>query len=1793
MPALKLRSPRLEGGRCYPKLKKWSKLSLPSTSATFDNNNHILPATVDPQTEARGTGRTPAPGNRIGDTRTPEGRVLCQENSCSVASQPVLALRDVADTPPPRSNVIVFEKVRLKKREGGAVGNDHNGNPTPDDSVTICVLQSDIHNNNNNNEAQTPKADRHDGEKRSRCITTPMVSSSSSSLSSSTTSSKNRPSTASGSNSYPKYAPPPARMVAGRTFIITPPMNSPSRKGPGAASKGGCGGSSSTPCGLLGSPLKLLTRPSSWRKAPPTSTSATSTSCTSSFRISSCGPATVQTNFPAGLLCVAPPSQRSVQPPPLVTAGAMCPCDGSSRVSTMPLLLGPRTAGTSTTFVHTTLSHTLDRGRHSPKNSLCRVDVGHGHGHRVTASMSERTKRSPESPPLADRFCKRSVTTATASVMPTRSPTSPQGSAILKTAPRISPPPRGTQHDGGAKKLASVGLYGTSGNAVRGSTSGSSTASFLRARTASSSPSCSPQGEDWEGKVDRCAVLTPDVWIHQGQRGSGGKKGSPYSRSGASSGSNSSGSNGSVDGGDKGGKERTTPQQQEKLGGHQQGRKGPLQLKDSKLGHKTVSRTRSNSKGSAGSSPAGIHSRGLSKTSSVSPAPPKITALKAGASTNQIPPNRFGFKSLSTNVKSGDSTESVNSILSEAQTVSDSNSNIFDLCEEENGNLTSSKCTLTATNVDSVNIHIPKKSVSISPVISKVPVKSDSNSSQNIPSTITSKITAHTRQLPQPQVPTVVKSNKAKSQSPSPKGRTKLSALKTKTPTASPKIINYTPVRSPAPLKTNDIRAPRVSRDSECSIKSGIELDSGLGSSSESDKIRGEGETDTLCGVEAVTSNEDSSDAWLKSKLAGNDGQRKKGGNLELVVSNVGSFQVKPKDSGLLQLKMTNKSVEKSPISENQREVGKEKRDTTITYSMARQKFAPYSRNRYGFGYQGSSARTPPENNTMSSSGSSSKTTNSGGLVKNRIAQLEQTPSSQSQSPVTRRNQFKKPAIRPTSLEKTPPLVLPAVEKNIKLTRPICRKLEYSECQNVKNDAQKDTNGTTLGHYGNGQEVSIAKQVAEDILMVASVEEEREVQVDLKDCQNSRQVESKAECTDETLTEISSSKDWSEKSELYIDEKEHVNGTHESTPECDGRLESIFLKTSPGSASLDLKSSNESGCDSSPSPGVSSTLDHMGTLSPDDSILKTQTPVSESSFEIIDSVSENAEISTTEHTQEKSSQSTVILATQDGDDELVRSSISREPSLDSCLSTADESSRSSSSSVCLSDRKVKRKKKPQVPDKSKVKGIVLTPTASPSSPAKGHIMESSTDSTKSPNVERKSVMETSLESQKSLIISGLLTESGKCTPTMTGSSKEMDQDFLIDDEIADQPGLTFGGSGLTSSYFLDDGFGEGDLGSPSPSLCLSKKGGYVRSRADSIGTASSLGADDLMLDFDTTDDGRMGVGSASKTIYSRPSGGSGGGARPKVAHLRVAIPGPRYEEEVLSPDAGEIYNEWTSIMAEVGATALVTDSRCVSREGGVRTPRSRLSSGSEVAGGSPDSRRPPTVLRPPRQGTSPPISKAELGKAISKFVAESAQVIDLEDGGVRMDRNSYHYMCQDITTLKTMLFKLKRILQTTDTINPFDANLRNSLYWSLASSDPPCGVSGEGDKDTISATQVTQENADLRRQVVLLQQQLEEKDRTIRLLQQQMTKYTSSSPQPAELNEVINAATQTERVGRSSALSTNLSRTASIDDGLGPMVSSDCDDPSRGRSISAPLMLRRARASSQPPPTTLSHSLTH
>ncbi|KAK8781071.1 hypothetical protein V5799_017586, partial [Amblyomma americanum] len=92
---------------------------------------------------------------------------------------------------------------------------------------------------------------------------------------------------------------------------------------------------------------------------------------------------------------------------------------------------------------------------------------------------------------------------------------------------------------------------------------------------------------------------------------------------------------------------------------------------------------------------------------------------------------------------------------------------------------------------------------------------------------------------------------------------------------------------------------------------------------------------------------------------------------------------------------------------------------------------------------------------------------------------------------------------------------------------------------------------------------------------------------------------------------------------------------------------------------------------------------------------------------------------------------------------------------------------------------------------------------------------------------------------------------------------------------------------------------------------------------------------------------------------------------------------------------------------------------------------------------------------------------------------------------------------------------------------------QNFFYHALASTDLPHGFTntptGETpDYNPIDPSEIVQENMDLKRQLILMQQQLEDKDHTIRLLQQQMTKYmniVSTEKDPGK----VNAAVQTER----------------------------------------------------------------
>ncbi|XP_021927911.1 uncharacterized protein LOC110833761 isoform X2 [Zootermopsis nevadensis] len=170
---------------------------------------------------------------------------------------------------------------------------------------------------------------------------------------------------------------------------------------------------------------------------------------------------------------------------------------------------------------------------------------------------------------------------------------------------------------------------------------------------------------------------------------------------------------------------------------------------------------------------------------------------------------------------------------------------------------------------------------------------------------------------------------------------------------------------------------------------------------------------------------------------------------------------------------------------------------------------------------------------------------------------------------------------------------------------------------------------------------------------------------------------------------------------------------------------------------------------------------------------------------------------------------------------------------------------------------------------------------------------------------------------------------------------------------------------------------------------------------------------------------------------------------------------------------------------------------------------------------------------------------------------------ETEDGSLRLDRGTYQYMYQDIVNIKTMLLKLKRVLQENEenglmraeTLNPFDGTLKNGLFYTLASSEVMAGADTEDGSESGVGHSPQEEVADLRRQVVFLQQQMEEKERTIQLLQLQMTKYTNSdSVTHAAAKESCNATTQTERVRPVSA-GPSLLQSLPSEGNMGPLVS--------------------------------------
>lgn len=152
---------------------------------------------------------------------------------------------------------------------------------------------------------------------------------------------------------------------------------------------------------------------------------------------------------------------------------------------------------------------------------------------------------------------------------------------------------------------------------------------------------------------------------------------------------------------------------------------------------------------------------------------------------------------------------------------------------------------------------------------------------------------------------------------------------------------------------------------------------------------------------------------------------------------------------------------------------------------------------------------------------------------------------------------------------------------------------------------------------------------------------------------------------------------------------------------------------------------------------------------------------------------------------------------------------------------------------------------------------------------------------------------------------------------------------------------------------------------------------------------------------------------------------------------------------------------------------------------------------------------------------------------------------------MRVDRGTYQHMYQDVVHIKTMLLKLKRVLQEAETLNPFESSLKNGLLHQLVHADE------SGEDDDGRTRNPGEEVVDLKRQMVLMKQQMEEKDRTIQLMQLQMMKYervsedTGENGQPADM---CNAATQTERIRPVSAGPSLLQSLPSDSNGV-PLVS--------------------------------------
>ncbi|KAL6431136.1 hypothetical protein ACFW04_007101 [Cataglyphis niger] len=454
------------------------------------------------------------------------------------------------------------------------------------------------------------------------------------------------------------------------------------------------------------------------------------------------------------------------------------------------------------------------------------------------------------------------------------------------------------------------------------------------------------------------------------------------------------------------------------------------------------------------------------------------------------------------------------------------------------------------------------------------------------------------------------------------------------------------------------------------------------------------------------------------------------------------------------------------------------------------------------------------------------------------------------------------------------------------------------------------------------------------------------------------------------------------------------------------------------------------------------------------------------------------------------------------------------------------------------------------------------------------------------------------------------------TPTNASNSLSLSEGReFFDDEIADQPGLIFDDSNSRARIETQSAMGNQVITENSHTLIetSSKTGGahvkgvinsphhgqrlHRTGSVDTLSPCESIASDDLMLDYDGSDASsyeeqqRLNSNTAlhdldDATIISELEAQGEEVMRQwssllSTAHMQDEVNSNSANNNSVNNAVGNNNNQ-TTIESGIGSDRM---SRLLRNRSGTESPRSL------------DNMRNRQVSSPMRTSGS-----------ISSSCVDSG-----DESSLRIDRGTYQYMFQDIVSIKTMLLKLKRVLQESgendltraETLNPFD-NPKNGLFCNLNEG----GTTDVSTSPGSGGNSIADELTDLRRQVVFLQGQVEDRDRTIQsrdrtieLLEVnnelQMSKLQGPKNGDAQScilstrnNDIssvdtCNAATQTEKTRPVSA-GPSLLQSLPQDGVMGPLVSWSDSEPHQRLSMLSEL---KSAGSPRKPTERLPHTL--